>query len=90
MPHLSPPPPGANSLAQPPPSARRNPITSLLTDTTGDGRADLVIGSDGENNQVGLVTFLKATSTAYGPSGFAISPAGPPYLGTTLVGRPRT
>ncbi|MFD4560390.1 FG-GAP repeat protein [Streptomyces sp. NPDC058469] len=66
----------------------------LLTDMTGDGRADLVVGADGENDQAGLVTFLKGAATgittsgatAYGPSGFSVSTAGAPYLGTTLVG----
>ncbi|MDV9177166.1 FG-GAP and VCBS repeat-containing protein [Streptomyces sp. W16] len=66
----------------------------LLTDVTGDGRADLVVGADGENSGDGLITFLKGATTgittsgatSYGPSGFAISTAGSPTLGTTLVG----
>jgi hypothetical protein len=66
----------------------------LLTDVTGDGRADLLAGADGENDSAGLVTFLKGTASgittsgaaAYGPSAFAISTASAPTLGTTLVG----
>lgn len=66
----------------------------LLTDVTGDGRADLLAGADGENDGAGLVTFLKGAASgittsgaaAYGPSAFAISTANDPTLGTTLVG----
>ncbi|MEU1038094.1 FG-GAP repeat protein [Streptomyces sp. NPDC005907] len=66
----------------------------LLTDLTGDGRADLLAGSDGENEADGLVHHLKGTATGlttsgsayYGPSAFAIPTAYDPSLGGVLVG----
>ncbi|WP_327430322.1 FG-GAP and VCBS repeat-containing protein [Streptomyces sp. NBC_01236] len=66
----------------------------LLTDVTGDGKADLLAGADGENSGAGLITFLKGSASgittsgaaSYGPSSFSISTASDPTLGTTLVG----
>ncbi|BAC72187.1 integrin-like protein [Streptomyces avermitilis] len=67
---------------------------TLLTDVTGDGHADLVVGSDTENDGNGLLTFLKGTAdgvttagaTNYSPSAFGMSTAYYPQLGMYLAG----
>ncbi|GGN75389.1 hypothetical protein GCM10011579_055430 [Streptomyces albiflavescens] len=80
-----------------PGSAERNDFFGtavLLTDVTGDGKADLLAGADGENDGDGLITFLKGSASGittsgaanYGPSAFGISTAGDPTLGGTLTG----
>ncbi|GAA3774703.1 FG-GAP-like repeat-containing protein [Streptomyces phyllanthi] len=67
---------------------------TLLRDVTGDGYADLVVGSDSENDGNGSLTFLKGSATgltttgsaSYGPSAFGMSTAYYPQLGMFLVG----
>ncbi|MGW1030154.1 FG-GAP-like repeat-containing protein [Streptomyces sp. NPDC002577] len=67
---------------------------TLLRDVTGDGYADLVVGSDTENDGNGSLTFLKGSATgvttdgaaSYGPSAFSMSAAYYPQLGMFLVG----
>ncbi|WP_031509026.1 VCBS repeat-containing protein [Streptomyces megasporus] len=59
----------------------------LATDTTRDGRADLTIGSPGENDGVGAVTVLPGSAsgvTTTGSVGFAAGSAG---LSSTAKGR---
>ncbi|WP_406258261.1 FG-GAP repeat protein [Streptomyces nigra] len=67
---------------------------TLLTDLNKDGKADLLAGSDGENDFNGNVTVLKGSAsgittsgaTTYGPSAFGISTTGDPRLGRDLTG----
>ncbi|TPQ21732.1 FG-GAP-like repeat-containing protein [Streptomyces sporangiiformans] len=67
---------------------------TLLTDITGDGHADLVVGADTENDGNGLLTFLMGSADGittsgaanYGPSAFSMSTAYYPQLGMYLAG----
>ncbi|MEV6105393.1 FG-GAP repeat protein [Streptomyces sp. NPDC051940] len=60
-----------------------------LADVTGDGAADLTIGSFGENGYNGALTVLKSTGTKltttgaaiFGPSNVGVSTAGSPVFG---------
>jgi hypothetical protein len=62
----------------------------FLSDTDGDGRADLAVGSPGENNSDGQATTFRATGTGTGIDvagrGFGLTAAGLSATGTPLFG----
>ncbi|MFI8305391.1 FG-GAP repeat protein [Streptomyces sp. NPDC085927] len=66
----------------------------VLTDHTGDGRADLSLSAPGENSGDGSVWFLRGTATgltatgatSFGPTTAGVSTAGSPRFGTALAG----
>lgn len=65
-----------------------------LADTNGDNKADLAIGSAGENNQDGGLWSLKGTATrltttgavSYGTTALGVPTAGYPQLGSWITG----
>lgn len=66
----------------------------MLSDVTGDGKADLTIGAYGENGYDGAVYALRSNgtkivttgATAIYPSGVAVSTSGTPALGVNFAG----
>ncbi|MER7486886.1 FG-GAP and VCBS repeat-containing protein [Streptomyces sp. NPDC126497] len=66
----------------------------VLTDHTGDGRADLSVSGTGENSGDGSVWFLRGAAsgltttgaTSFGPGSTGVSTTGSPRFGTALGG----